>query len=339
MVKVSPESQALGTVSGSSSHHSEALLMDLTALEQCLVTRSSTRAVLIGRGNWDIKSTAPAGRPGAVFSSYIDRLQVLLMVEVYKYSEKQVLARKVGEFIVECQERALAADGNSTFTVAISGGSLVNVLRASLVDDDELSAKVKWSKWQIYFCDERLVPLDDPQSNYGAFKTAVLDPLSHHGDHLNLGPTVYAINEALVQQGSHQNEKIAEEYASLLPAAGFDLLLLGCGPDGHTCSLFPGDAHRYLLEETSKTVAWCRDSPKPPSDRITFTLPVIARSRNIAFVAEGSSKQQIMHKIFDDRNVSLPTALINASYGEKVRWYVDDDAFARVADSSVLANR
>ncbi|QLQ77850.1 hypothetical protein HG537_0A00970 [Torulaspora globosa] len=260
------------------------------------------------------------------------------MVKVYKYSEKQELARKVGEFIVECQDRAIGEDGNGTFAVAISGGSLVNVLRASLVDDDELSAKVKWSKWQVYFCDERLVPLDDPQSNYGAFKTAVLDPLSHHGDHLNLGPTVYTINEALVHQGSHQNEKIAEEYASLLPPTGFDLLLLGCGPDGHTCSLFPGETHKYLLSET-RTVAWCHDSPKPPSDRITFTLPVIAQARNIAFVAEGSSKQQIMHEIFDQKNVSLPTALINASHPEKVHWFVDNEAFSKVHDQSTVTNR
>lgn len=261
------------------------------------------------------------------------------MVRVYKYSEKQALARSVGEFIVECQDKALGPEGNGTFTVAISGGSLVNVLKTSLVDDEQLSPKVQWSKWEIYFCDERLVPLDDPQSNYGAFKAAVLDPLSHHGDHLNLGPTIFAINEALVKQGSHQNEKIAEEYASLLPTKGFDLLLLGCGPDGHTCSLFPGEAHKYLLQETTKTVAWCHDSPKPPSDRITFTLPVIAASRNVAFVAEGDSKQQIMHQIFDLHDESLPTALINASESEKVHWFVDDAAFAHVQDTSALAQR
>lgn len=257
------------------------------------------------------------------------------MVEVNKYSDKQSLARNVGEKILECQDKALS--GKDAFNVAISGGSLVNVLKSSLVDDEELAPKVKWAQWKIYFCDERLVPLDDPQSNYGAFKEAVLDPLSHHGDHLNLGPTVFAINEALVKQGSHQNEKIAEEYESLLPDA-FDLLLLGCGPDGHTCSLFPGEKHKYLLEETKK-VAWCHDSPKPPKDRITFTLPVLAAARNIVFVAEGESKQQIMRRIFDLKDRSLPTALINASYPEKVCWFVNDEAFTNVRDTSMVVNR
>lgn len=258
------------------------------------------------------------------------------MVKVCKYTEEAVLAHKVGEYIIRRQDEALELDPKRQFTVAISGGSLINVLKKCLVEDNSLSNKVKWAQWQIYFCDERLVPLDDADSNYGAFKKAVLDPLTHNGDHLNLGPTIYTINEALVHQGTHQNEKIAQEYESLLPSKGFDLLLLGCGPDGHTCSLFPGDSHKYLLQEKSKKVLWCHDSPKPPSDRITFTLPVIAESRNIAFIAEGSSKQDIMHQIFDLKDENLPTALINNSYSEKVYWFVNEEAFKKVKDKSTI---
>ncbi|QLG73013.1 hypothetical protein HG535_0E00970 [Zygotorulaspora mrakii] len=251
------------------------------------------------------------------------------MVRVCNYNDKELLAEKVGEYIIECQDKALK-DQDSQFNIAISGGSLVNVLHKCLVANKKLASRVKWSQWQLYFCDERLVPLDDEDSNYGAFKKAVLDPLMHNGDHLNLGPTVFAINESLVHQKDSQNEKIAQEYESLLPADGFDLLLLGCGPDGHTCSLFPGEKHKYLLQEAHKKVAWCHDSPKPPSDRITFTLPVIADSRNIAFVAEGSSKQDIMHQIFDLQDESLPTALINRNYGSRVTWFTDEDAFSKV---------
>ena len=170
--------------------------------------------------------------------------------------------------------------------MAISGGSLVNVLKACLIDDKELASKVQWAKWHVYFCDERLVPLDDADSNYGAFKKAVLDPLSHHG--------------------------------------------------GHTCSLFPGEKHRYLIEESQKKVAWCHDSPKPPSDRITFTFPVISQARNIAFVAEGASKQPIMQSIFDNKDQQLPTALINARYSDKVCWFVDEAAFATVKDTTAV---
>lgn len=71
----------------------------------------------------------------------------------------------------------------------------------------------------------------------------------------------------------------------------FDALILGVGPDGHTCSLFPG--HK-LCEETSVWVAPISDSPKPPPNRITFTFPILNNARYCAFIAIGSSKADIL---------------------------------------------
>ncbi|SCW03884.1 LAFE_0H01156g1_1 [Lachancea fermentati] len=241
------------------------------------------------------------------------------MVSVHAYEKSEEVAHSVGKYILEKQNEALAR--GERFNVAISGGSLVKVLYKSLVATPEIAADVKWAHWHVYFCDERIVALEDEDSNYGAFKKHVLDPLLEHQG--ALGPTMYTINESLVGLG--ENDRIANEYETLLPPQ-FDLILLGCGPDGHTCSLFPGDAHRYLLDEKDKRVAWCHDSPKPPSDRITFTLPVLQAARNLGFVAEGASKQPILKRIFENQDLTLPCALVNHLCSTKVAWFVDSSA-------------
>ena len=127
----------------------------------------------------------------------------------------------------------------------------------------------------------------------------------------------------------------------------FDVLLLGLGPDGHTCSLFPG--HK-LLNETSLWVCPINDSPKPPLCRITLTLPVINNARKCIFAAVGSSKAEVVkvlfywrfgerfrspsvfspplfnisQRILQDRE-SLPAARVQPQNGE-LFWILDEDA-------------
>lgn len=245
------------------------------------------------------------------------------MVAVRVFSERATLTHQLGEFIVKKQDEALLK--NPYFKVSVSGGSLINALHDCLVADKQLAPRVEWSKWQVYFSDERIVPLTHDDSNYGTFKKDVLDKLPSA-----VQVNVHHMDDSLVLNGDAQsNNKIAAEYEQILPES-LDLVLLGCGPDGHTCSLFPGEKHKYLLSETTKRVAWCHDSPKPPSDRITFTLPVLKEAGALCFVAEGSSKQDIMHDIFDLKNDQLPTVLINKLYGGKTSWFVNDEAFVKV---------
>ncbi|KAK8056022.1 nagb/rpia/CoA transferase-like protein [Apiospora rasikravindrae] len=238
------------------------------------------------------------------------------------------LALALRSYVISCQNAGLTRHG--AFKVGVSGGSLPKVLAKALLapatsDED----KVQFDKWEIFFADERAVPLDHDDSNYCLLKKELLDKIP-----ANLGqPTVHPIDT----QHLNDTQELADQYEQLLVRSFasrdsvklpiFDLLLLGSGPDGHTCSLFPGHP---LLRETSAWVAPIEDSPKPPPKRITLTLPVVTHSVKVAFVATGGGKKEIMKEIFEKGN-GLPCALVNEATGERCSWFVDNPAVEGVS--------
>lgn len=112
---------------------------------------------------------------------------------------------------------------------------------------------------------------------------------------------MYGIDESLLTVST---EAVASAYEEtvlkpLLQLSGgkIDCVLLGFGPDGHTCSLFPN--HPLLHKDELRYVAPIDDSPKPPMSRITLTLPILNMySRHIIFCGAGSSKQPILRAVF-----------------------------------------
>lgn len=167
--------------------------------------------------------------------------------------------------------------------------------------------------------------MDDPESNYNLCQQELFSkvPISEEN--------IFTIDPDLLDD----SEKAAEDYkdkliqvfaamnAAKFPV--FDLLLLGMGPDGHTCSLFPGHP---LLDEQVNWVASIEDSPKPPPRRITFTMPVVNHAHNVVFVATGSGKQEVLHRVIDLGD-ELPSARVHPAHG-KLYWFLDDAASARV---------
>ena len=148
---------------------------------------------------------------------------------------------------------------------------------------------------------------------------------------------VYAINDSL------SAEAAAEDYETVLRQLAetgildalksgdyptFDLMLLGIGPDGHIASLFPGHP---LLSEKEKWVTSIRDSPKPPPERITFTLPVINSAANIAVVVTGAGEADALKKGLSDElhDDVLPVQMLSPKSGN-LTWFTDKEAAAKI---------
>lgn len=252
---------------------------------------------------------------------------------LYSYPTVDEVASHLRTYVLGCQKIALQR--HDAFKIAVSGGSLPDTLAKALLvpgDNEEPSSGPQFSKWEIFFADERAVPLDHEDSNYRLLKEDLLDKIpAGQGT-----PTVHPIDvehlDDTQELADQYTEKLTSSFANKdsvkLPV--FDLILLGCGPDGHTCSLFPGHA---LLRETDAWVASIEDSPKPPARRITLTLPVLTHAHKIAFVATGGGKKEILKKIFeaDDEGRNLPCGLVNEGGGEKVSWFTDSAAVEGVS--------
>lgn len=250
--------------------------------------------------------------------------------KLYAFPSKEALQSGLYSYIVQAQACAFARHGK--FKVGVSGGSLpANLASPELLNSTEIA----WDKWEIFFADERAVPLDHPDSNYGLLKAELLDKIPASQPKPVVVPIDVEKLDDTQELADMYEQALVKSFAAKdsvkLPM--FDLLLLGCGPDGHTCSLFPGHP---LLREDVAWVAPIEDSPKLPLRRITLSLSVLKHALKIAFVATGAGKQEVLKKIFDEHpdvqgGQVLPCALVNRGAGEKASWFCDEAAVKGVA--------
>lgn len=231
------------------------------------------------------------------------------------FRTKSDLSKEVGRYVADVAETCIEKNGR--FTVALSGGSLPGLLAKGLLlaYDARDAGKDHFAAWHVFFADERCVELDSEDSNYRACSEAFLSKIP-----------IPEKNVCAIDPRLSDPEKMAADYERraaviLGEAFSFDLILLGMGPDGHTCSLFPGHP---LCRETKKRVAHIVDSPKLPPRRITLTFPTLNAAKRIAFVAAGESKANILPKVFS-KGSDLPAARAVAKDGTTT-WFLDEAA-------------
>jgi 6-phosphogluconolactonase len=189
-----------------------------------------------------------------------------------------------------------ALEARGRFAVAVPGGSVATACFPRLA-----ACAVDWPRVELFWGDERGVPATDPDSNFALALTLWLDkvPLDPQRVHRLRG------------EREDLTAAAAEYEVELLRTLGdpprLDLVVLGVGPDGHVCSLFPGAS---LLHERSRWVAAVHDSPKPPQRRLTMTLPALLAARDVVIVALGDAKAEVVKAALEDQGSELPVALV-----------------------------
>ena len=187
-------------------------------------------------------------------------------------------------------------------SIAFSGGSTA---RESY---EQLAARgdaVAWPDVDVWFGDDRWVPVDHPESNEGMTRAVLLDHVPVRAVHSmrGAGDTVY--------------DAAAAYDAEVAAAPPIDLVHLGLGPDGHTASLFPGSA---ALAVDDRFVVPNADDLHPHA-RLTFTFPALARSHLVVFTVAGGDKRDALARVRAGED--LPATHVDA---ERVVWLVDPAA-------------
>jgi 6-phosphogluconolactonase len=223
-------------------------------------------------------------------------------------ADPEALARYAAQWITD-----LAQASGDRFAVCLSGGStpkrLYQLLAAAPYRD-----RMPWERVHWFWGDERFVPRDHPDSNYGMTAAAMLNsapipPANIHGVEIAGTPD----DAARAYQRLLQNFYGGDTLDPARPL--FDVTLLGMGPDGHTASLLPGSEALDEMRRWAVAVTHGR-----PEARITLTYPVLDSSRHVAFLAAGADKHAMMERVLSGEH-ALPAARIRP-VGE-LHWMVD----------------
>lgn len=239
--------------------------------------------------------------------------------DVVIHPSAEVLAAAVAARLITAVAD-VQATGRAPAVVLTGGGIGIDTLeqlRTSPARD-----AVDWSGLDVYFGDERFVGSDDPERNELQARAALLD-------HVPVDPARVHPMPAADGPYGHDAAAAADGYARVLAAhaAGdaavpaFDVLMLGIGGDGHTASLFPGDA---AVHATDPVVA-VHHSPKPPPTRLSLTVPAIGRAREVWFLAAGSEKADAVARALGGAPAhEVPAAAVAGT--SRTRWLIDADA-------------
>ncbi|MDP3857312.1 MAG: 6-phosphogluconolactonase [Stagnimonas sp.] len=246
----------------------------------------------------------------------------MTQVQIMVLHDRSALVQAAAERFVAASIEAIRARGQ--FHVALSGGSTPKSLYGLLATKG-YAARIDWSRVHLFWGDERCVPPTDPLSNYRMARETLIDyvPLPAGNVHRIRGEDEPAAAAAAYEIELRQ---------VLGTGAGFDLVLLGMGEDGHTASLFPQltavrERERWSMAEYVAAVsAW----------RITCTPVLLNASAAVLFLVSGGKKAAPLRQVLEGPYPpdALPARVV-APHDGSVCWLLDADAAADLTEAAV----
>jgi 6-phosphogluconolactonase len=235
------------------------------------------------------------------------------------------LFKEAAQEFIRAARKAIESKGR--FDVVLSGGSTPKGLFALLTSDPYRNS-VAWGQVRFFWGDERHVPPDDPESNYGMAREALLRHLPLEQEQVF---RMHGENPDTAAAAS-QYEAALHKAFDLVPGGlpRFDLILLGMGSDGHTASLFPGTK---ALKERRRLVTsnWVG---KLFDYRITLTSPVLNAAESVIFLVNGADKAPALKAVIEGPRepMQLPAQLIRPPSGSLL-WLADPTAASMLAST------
>lgn len=214
---------------------------------------------------------------------------------------------------------ARPSQGSAPFTVALAGGSTPKRLYELLASEPYVG-RVPWHQVEFFFGDERPVPPEHPDSNYGMAKRALLDQVPARAHRM----------EAEKDDADGYARLLGERIAKRRDGAPvLDLILLGMGDDGHTASLFPGTA---ALHERTRWVVM-NDVPQLLTRRMTLTYPVLNAADRVWMLIAGAGKRPMVTECLaaaahPEDPPARPILGVRPTEGELI-WFLDKAAAGR----------
>jgi 6-phosphogluconolactonase len=237
---------------------------------------------------------------------------------VETFPDSATLVEAAGNRLINTIGSAVAARGRALI-VLTGGGNGIALLRYLATHGQQID----WPRVHLFWGDDRYVPEDDDERNDKQAREALLDDVAIPSGNVHAMPASDGeFGGDLAAAALAYEQVLAANAEPGQPVPNFDVHLLGMGPEGHINSLFPDTP---AVRETARMVVAVEDSPKPPPQRITLTLPAIQRSREVWLMVSGAGKAGAVAAAVGGADpVSMPAA--GAVGRQATRWLLDKDA-------------